>query len=333
MNILVLMADNAVRAQFLPAENLRRLEELGRVTLNPYSHPYSEEELLGLLPQADAVITGWGCPKIGGALLQGGRHPGILAHTGGTVAPYVDEETYARGVRVVSANELYARSVAEGTLAYMLAGLRQIPHWNNVVKAGGWRGDSEHNRGLFGKRVGLSGFGAVARNLLPLLKAFDAEVLTCCGHLTSSDCQRLGVRETSLEEIFSTCDVVSLHNALTAQTYHLIGKKELSLLKEGAVLVNTARGSVMDEAALIEELKTGRFTAVLDVFESEPLDPKSPLLQLDNAILMPHMGGPTWDLYKVCGAAMVEEIKRFRDGEPLRYEISRQAARFMTAKG
>lgn len=332
MKILVLMPDNAVRRQFLTDKNLKKLAALGEVTLNPSPENYPEAELRALLAEADAVVTGWGCPRVSGTLL--GEHPPrILAHTGGTVAPYVDASTYQKGVKVVSANELYAKSVAEGTIAYMLAGLRQIPYWNNLVKAGKWRSDEAHNRGLLGKRVGLTAFGAIPRHLLPLLKAFDTEVLVCSGHLSGQDCEKLGVQKATLEEIFSTCDIISVHNALTEKTHHLIGARHFSMIRDGAVLVNTARGAVLDEEALCKALQGGRFTAVLDVFETEPLRPDSPLRGLDNAILIPHMGGPTADLYEACGAAVIEEIRRIRDGEPLCYEIPASAVQFMTANG
>lgn len=333
MKILVLMPENAVRQQFLTPANTLLLEEVGDVVWNQTGRQYTTQELQTLLPEMDALITGWGCPRIGIDVLGKGKYPGILAHTGGTIAPYVDAGTYQAGIHVVSANELYAKSVAEGTLAYMLSALRRIPYWDHMVKSGSWRGAEFENYGLFGKRVGLTGFGATVRHLLPLLKVFDTEILVCSGHLSSEECQVYGVKPAGLEEIFSTCDVISLHNALTDTTRHMINGNLLGMIQDGAVLINTARGAVIDQQALISALSERRFTALLDVFETEPLELDSPLRSMDNVILVPHMAGPTSDLYERVGRTMIEEIKNFKENKTLRYEIPASAMNFMTAKG
>ncbi len=166
-----------------------------------------------------------------------------------------------------------------------------------------------------------------------MLKLFDTEILLYSSHTTEEECAKLGVRKAGMEEIFSQCSIVSLHNALTDKTRGIVNRELLSKLKSGALLVNTARGGLIDENALIDELRTGRFHAVLDVFETEPLPENSPLRKLPNVILIPHMGGPTGDRYAFCGETVAEEIRRLRDGEPLVYEVAPAAVKFMTAKG
>lgn len=333
LKIHVLMPDDGVREGFLPPANRKLLESVGETRWNTSRGQMAGEELKDALRSADVLVTGWGCPRVTADLLGDGKHASLLVHTGGTVAPFVDSGAMGGGLRVVSANELYAKSVAEGTAAYILAALRNIPYWDREVRAGRWRGNAFENRGLFGKKVGLTGFGAVARHLLPLLKAFDTEIMVCSGHLSPEKCEAAGMKKAGLEEIFSTCDVVSIHNSLTEATRHLIGGSLLSLLKPGAVLVNTSRGAVIDQQALTEELKKGRFTALLDVFETEPLEVGSPLRALNNVILVPHMAGPTSDLYETIGREMIREIRNYRDGKPLRYEISVSEVGHMTAKG
>lgn len=333
MKIVVLMPDNAIRKQFLPckvAEEL--LEKIGEVVWNPSSENYSEYELKKLLQDADAVITGWGCPRITEEMLEG-SHLRLIAHTGGTVAPYLVPGIFQKGVRVTCCNELYAQSVAEGTLAYILAGLRQIPYWDRIVKNGGWRTDEFQNGGLFGKKVGLTGYGAITKWLIPMLQLFETEILLSSSHMSEEECMQLGVKKAELHQIFSECDIISLHNGLTERTWHMIDRELLAQIKPGALLVNTARGGIIDEEALIEELQDGQFYAVLDVFESEPLAADSPLRTLPNVILIPHMGGPTSDRYAICGQTVAEEIQRLRDNQPLRYEVSPAMVGFMTAKG
>lgn len=263
----------------------------------------------------------------------GGGPRRLLAHLGGSVAPYTDRQAFDRGLMVTCANEIFARSVAEGTLGYILAALRQIPHWDRVMKAGGWRGKRFQNASLMGKRVGIVGYGAVSRHLLPLLYPFDVEILLYSAHLEEEEYPGLRAAKASLEEIFSSCDVISLHGGLNQKTAGMIGENLLGKIKPGALFVNTARGGLVQEEALARLLGEERFYAVLDVYQEEPLPADAKIRGLSHAILMPHMAGPASDLYGVCGRAMVEEIGRFARGEALQYQVRKEALGHMTAKG
>ena len=137
-------------------------------------------------------------------------------------------------------------------------------------------------------------------------------------------------RAESLDRVFSSCDIVSLHMARTPETYHVINKKLLAMMPDGALLVNTARGSVVDEQALADELLTGRIHAVLDVFEEEPLPADSRLRGLDNVILIPHLAGPTGDRFELVSLALIEDMKRMLNGEPLEHTIEASHAVRMT---
>ena len=138
-------------------------------------------------------------------------------------------------------------------------------------------------------------------------------------------------RRASLEEIFSTCDIVSVHSALNEANRGLIRREHLALLKENALFLNTARGDVIDEQALVEELGKRRFRAVLDVFHQEPLAPESELRLLPNVYAIPHMAGPTLDRRPMIISALMDEMVRFFDGEgPFALEIDRGQAARMT---
>lgn len=332
MKILVTLPDGAVRNLFLPPSNQLLLENLGDVLWNPGTEQFSQDELRHLLAKVDVVITGWGSPCIGEHVLST-PHPKMLAHTGGTIAPYVDRTTYEKGIVVVSANAVYAKSVAEGSLAYMLAGLRRLAYWDRNLRAGGWRTDRFTNAGLFEKKIGLIGFGTVTKYLIPLLKPFTPDIYVYSDHLSEEEAGRNGVKKSSLDEIFSGCDIISLHNALTPKTKHLINDSLLSRIPEGALLINTARGGIIDEVALIKQLETNRFQAVLDVFSQEPLALDSPLRRLENVTIIPHMAGPTTDMYALSGRAVIEDIQRWKEGKPLQNALSVDALSHMTAKG
>lgn len=334
MKIQVLSPKNSRRDLFLTPKSSSALEAAGTVAWNLLGRQYTQEELVCAVREADVLVTGWDCPRITAKTVKAaGRCPGLIAHMGGTVAPYIEPELYSMGLRTVSANDIFAKSVAEGTVADILASLRDIPYWNAEVQAGRWRPDDHGSRSLSGKKIGLVGYGTITRYLIPLLRAFETDIWLYSGHMTPEACAALGVRKAELAEIFAECDVISLHCSLTDKTHHLVNAGLLRTIRDGALFVNTARAGVIDTQALEEELKKGRFNAVLDVFDEEPLPEGSALRGLCNVILTPHMAGPAADLYEPIGMEMVREIERWRDGLPLRYEIGREEACRMTAKG
>ena len=330
MKIHVLMPEGPVRDRFLPEDCFRALDGMGELLWNPSTVQYGADVLRAIVMDCDVVVTGWGCPLVGGDNLPEGARLSLVAHTGGSVASFVDRTTFARGVKVCAANEIFAKSVAEGTIAYMLASLRRIPFWADAVQRRRWNAFVDiGTRGLLDRTVGLIGFGAVARHLAPMLRAFDAAVKVHADHLTAAECAHYGIEKATLAEI-AACDVISLHNALTPETRGMIGEAFFDSVRDGALFVNTARGAIVDQRALGAALRTGRFSAVLDVFEEEPLPDDSPLRGLPNVILMPHLAGPTDDRQAICGRAMVGEIRRFGAGEALLFEIGRDAALRMT---
>lgn len=335
MVIHVLMPDNRVRHAFLPEACIKTLHSLGEVRFNEsQTEQYEGAALSDILRCADVVMTGWGCPCIGAHALPDDARVKLIVHTGGSVATLVDEMTFARGIRVCTANEIYAKSVAEGTVAYILASLRRIPHWNAQVQQKCWPSfDEAGTKGLLNRSVGLIGYGAIARHLVRMLRPFDVTIRVHADFLTEADCARDGIIKASLDEIAETCDIISLHNSLTPETTGMIGRAFLSKIRDGALFINTARGLIVDEAALADELSTGRFSAVLDVYVKEPLPPDSRLRGLENVLLMPHVAGPTVDRHAFVGREMVAEIDRFTNGEPLRYQIGQEAAMRMTRGG
>lgn len=325
IRVLVAMPRGAVRDSFMPPE----LQLNAR--WNDMDRQFTPEELSRALEDIQLCVTGWGCPRLTREVIQNARALRAVAHTGGTVASLVSDELYARGVKVLSGNEIYARSVAEGTIAYMLASLRDIPKYACMVKRDGWSESNWYTQGLLGQRVGLVGFGAVARHTVGMLRAFDAEILVASSHLTREEAEAHGCKKATIEEIFSSCKIVSLHMAATEDTYHAVDGRLLNMLMDGALIINTARGSVIDERALAEALASRPIKAVLDVYEREPLPMDSPLRGLPNAILLPHMGGPTMDRRPfVTKAVLNEAFRLIREGGESYLEIDRRAAARMT---
>ena len=149
--------------------------------------------------------------------------------------------------------------------------------------------------------------------------------------IPEADKAKYNISEASLEEVFSISDIVSVHTPLNEKTHHLIGRELLRILPEGSLFVNTSRGAVIDQTALEDELMKGRFRAVLDVYEKEPLPADNRLYDFENVILMPHMGGPTVDLRRdITRALLLEAAEFLKNGTPLPHEISRAAAEMMS---
>jgi len=330
MNILVTMPDDGIRETFIPQEVRRQLERLGNVVWNQSCEQFSEQELKARLKDAEVCLTGWGCPLMDAQILEHASGLKLIAHTGGSVAALVSDAVYDKGIKVISGNELYAESVAEGVIGYALASLRELPHFDREMKEGRWKPESASNEGLLDQTLGLVGFGMVARSLVRMLAPFRVRVKAYSRPEDEPALRAHGVQPASLEEVFTTCKIISLHLPRLPQTHHMIDARLLAMIPPGAILINTARGSVIDEAALVRELQTGRFKAVLDVYEEEPLPEDSGLRKLDNAILIPHMAGPTVDRRKFVTLHLMEDIERFYAGEPMKYEISRQYATGMT---
>ena len=330
MKIYITMPSNAQSDSFLTPKARERLASLGQVEQNPYNRQLTAEEVIAAAKDADVLITSWGTCKYFKEHVQQMPNLKMIAHAGGTVVPVAAPDVYETDVKIISGNDVFAKSVAEGCLCYTLAALRRLEHFIGVMREGGFRTEIFENRGLFGKKLGIVGFGAIARHFLNLIRWFDLEILIYSSHLTDEEAAQYGARTASLEEIFAECDVISIHASNTEKTRGMITRELMESMKRDALLVNTARGAVIDAPAMFEMLLAGKFYAALDVFAEEPPAPDAPIRQCKNALLMPHMGGPTMDMRGVVTLELCKDIARLQKGEPLQYEISAAAARRMT---
>lgn len=330
--VLVTMPQNESMNLFMTDKVRNFLESFAEVEWNLTEKEFTGQELAEKIEDKEYALTGWGCHKFDEDVLKNAAALKMIAHAGGSVGMIADHSVYDRGILVASGNEIMAESVAEGALSYILMGLRRSVHFANGMQAGGWKNGLEWNQSLLRQKVGIISLGSISNYLIQMLKPFHAEILVYSRKRDERIAEKLGISYASLEEIFKTCKVISVHTASNSQTYHMIGKELIGMISDGAVFVNTSRGAVVDEQALTEELLKNRFYAVLDVYEKEPLSSDSPLRGLDNVILMPHCGGPTLDLREHIGMKMAEEIKNHLEGKALTYLISNEKAQGMTTK-
>ena len=270
-----------------------------------------------VLAAADVLLGHWGCVALDEAFLDRAPRLRMLAYAAGTVRDTVSPAVFARGLLVTSGAAANAVPVAEYTVAAILwankAAFTERERLRGVhVPAVGRR----HPVGNWGKRIGLVGASHVGRAVVELLRPHRCTVVVADPYLTAGDADALGVVRVGLDELLATCDVVSLHAPSLPETAGMIGAAELARMFDGATLVNTARGALVDHDALVAELRTGRLTAVLDVTEPEPLPPDHPLLHLPTCVVTPHLAGSQGSELARQAELVIEEIRRFAAGEP-----------------
>jgi phosphoglycerate dehydrogenase-like enzyme len=222
------------------------------------------------------------------------------------------------GIPVAHFGGSNATVVAEHTIMLMLVLSRQLIQLNAGVKSGAWRVGEPVLRELRGRRVGLVGVGYIGREVAARLRPFGTEtVYFSRSRLDSGTEDQLGVRYVGLDELLSTSDIVSLHVALTSKTRGMIGARELALIKPDAILINTSRGPIVDEAALASALERGELGgAGLDVLEQEPPDLSATWLQRENVICTPHNAGSSNEVWRRVVETCFANIERVARGEP-----------------
>ncbi len=316
--ILVTLRENQY-GDILDEDSFSTLCDLGDVACETNLPREQEEPFLDALKRnhAEVVLTCWGSPKLTLKVLQGNPQLKYMCHAAGTVRPYVDRECLEAGLLVTNWGHVIARSVAEGALMMILSCLRRTTTLQMELHLRkGWHPKGISSEGLFHQRVGLVGLGAIAQELVRLLEPFQCEISAFSPHVPDEVFEGLGVtRAKTLSELFRGNRIISVHSSNVPANYHSINAKVLAKLEDGGVLVNTARGAVINAGDLATELKKKRIWAALDVFEEEPLPADSPLRGLENCQLIPHMGGPTADRRVDMGTLAVQNIARYLRGE------------------
>jgi phosphoglycerate dehydrogenase-like enzyme len=226
----------------------------------------------------------------------------------------------AQGVAVCNMPGTNSRGVAEHALLLMLASLRKLPRVDHLCRSGQWfpDGDTKESFGeICGKRVGLVGFGDTPKMLAPILSAMGAEVV-----YTARSDKHNGYSYVSLDELLATSDIISLHTPLTAETQHLMNAQAFERMKQGAILVNTARGGLVDEVALLGALKGGKVGAAgLDVFEQEPANPDNALFALDHVVCSPHTAWLTQETWARSIDVAIANVQALIQEQQLQHQV------------
>jgi phosphoglycerate dehydrogenase-like enzyme len=272
-----------------------------------------------ILADVEVIVSGWGAPPLDAAVLERAPKLRAVLHAAGSVKGLVGDALWERGIAVASAAGANALPVAEYTLAAILMagkgifGLRERFRAERSFELGFIHPEV----GNFGLRVGLIGASAIGRRVIELLRPFDVEVLLADPFVSEEGAAALGVRLVDLDLLVAQAAVVSVHAPDLPETRHLIDAERLAAMKDGTVVINTARGRLVDTDALVAELRTGRLAAVLDVTHPEPPQADSPLFDLPNVFMTPHVAGSQGNELARMGLCIVEEAERLAAGQPL----------------
>lgn len=309
--------------QLFTAEALAELERVATFDASRVAHEFDDETLAGL-GDVEVLVTGWGCHQLTGRVLNHMPRLRAVVHAGGSVKHHLPDEFWDRDIAVSSAAETNAGPVAEYTLAAILMankGVLTIAEDYRRLRSGIDLEAAYPEIGNYGKQVGIVGASRIGRRVIELLRPFELTVAVSDPYLDEDDAQALGVTVLPLDELVATSDVVSLHAPDLPETRHLMDSTRLASMKPGATLINTARGRLVDQAALTDAVVAGRINAVIDVTTPEVTPADSPLYELPNVLLTPHIAGSLGTELARMGHSAVAEVARIASGECLLQQV------------
>lgn len=281
----------------------------------------------GLLADVEVIFSGWGAPVMDAGFLAAAPKLRAFFYGAGSIKAFTPDAFWARGIAISSAYAMNAVPVSEFTLASILLSLKRTWYYALETKRLGAYPKSVVPAGAYGTKVGLVSFGMIGRLVRERLKPFDLEVWVYDPFLQAEQAAEFNVTAASLDDVFSHCDVVSLHTPWLKETEGMIRGRHFALMKQGATFINTARGAIVNETEMVEALgRRPDITAMLDVTWPEPPVAGSPLYSMPNVVLTPHIAGSQEHECRRMGQLMIDEYDRWSKGEPMRWSISKEKA-------
>ncbi|WP_049580367.1 hydroxyacid dehydrogenase [Streptomyces sp. SBT349] len=313
--------------QLLTGNTLAGLAEVTDLRYPPLLEDLAAPAAADVLADAELLLTGWGCPPIDAGVLERAPRLRAIVHTAGTVRGHVTDACWERGIRVSSAAWANALPVAEYTLAMILLANKRVLEISSEYRAARARLPWDQRLpelGNYGSTVGVLGASLIGRRVLDLLRPFGLRTLLYDPYVAPADAERLGARPAGLDEVFRESDVVSVHVPLLPGTVGLVSRELMASMRPGAMLLNTARGAVVDQDALAELAGAGRIRAVLDVTEPEVLPADHPLWDCENVLISPHIAGSVGNEIRRLGESAVAAARRFAEGLEFAHPVLRE---------
>lgn len=311
------------RLPLFDEDALGRLGEVGRVLdaepLGGWDDPRADD----LLADAEVIVGHWGCPRLDADVLARAPNLGLFAYAAGTVKGAVTNAVWERDIRVTSGSNGNAEPVAEFTLAAILFANKGVLWRRGAFEDGGFETLTDRARGNYGRTIGIVGASLIGRRVIELLGPFPHLTVTLYDpYVSHADAAELGARKVDLAELCAGADILSIHAPALPETRHMIGAEHLAALRDGATVINTARGPLIDHEALLPHVRSGRLYAILDVTDPEPLPQDSPLHHLGNVWLSPHLAGAQGSELDRLVDCVVEEVRRWSAGEAALNEVT-----------
>ena len=303
--------------------DLDRLRALGTL-LNTEPIGAWDDQADAVLAEAEVIVGHWGCPPLDTAMLDRTPQLGLFAYAAGTVKMTLTDAVWDRGIRVTSGANANAEPVAEFTLAAVLFANKGVLWRRGPADFSALSDLGDRQWGNYGRTVGIVGASLIGRRVVELLRAFpNLKVTLYDPYVTEEEAVSLGVEKLELDELCAGADVLSVHAPALPETMHMIGPTQLSALPDGATVINTSRGPLIDHEALMPHLESGRLYAILDVTDPEPLPEDSPLLEMPNVWISPHLAGSQGTELARMTDYVIEEVRRWSAGEPALNEVTR----------
>lgn len=327
--VLVLFSKRSEMLTF--SEKTRRLlESFADVVYSSKERSLIHQEILERISEVEGVMSSWEMPLTKDHI-QAATNLRIIGRRGGSVSNIDTDAALARGIVIVNTPDGYVPAVAEFSLGLTICALRGI-----IPNAWAMRNGTEDGyrlvtgTELYHKTVGLVGLGRIGSELARLLHPFGVNILAYDPYVSDGKFRKLNIKKSSMVMVMSESDIVYPATQLSRETQGLISERELKMLKDGALLVNISRGPIVDEDALLRELRTGRIRAALDVYSKEPLSHDHELRRLPNVILTSHMAGLTPHTCRRGGEMLVQDFKRFFEGKEPKNRLSVELIRKMS---
>ncbi|GHJ54246.1 hydroxyacid dehydrogenase [Nonomuraea sp. TT08I-71] len=318
------MADDSYR-QLFDDELRGRLAALARLGEPVQVAELESAAARARLAETEVLITGWGCPPLTAAVLDAAPRLRAVLHAAGSVKHHVTDACWRRGLLVTSAAEANAVPVAEYTLAAVLMAAKRTATFAAAYREhpGSWQPwrDAIGPASAYRRTVGIVGLSRIGRRVSTLLRPFDLTVLAHDPYATPEQAAAVGAELTGLDDMIRRSDILTVHAPDLPETRHLLDARRLALLPDHATVINTARGALVDTAALTAECVAGRLSAILDVTDPEPLPAGSPLYRLPNVMVTPHIAGAMHSEVHRLAASALDELARLNAGEPPHHQV------------
>lgn len=282
----------------------------------------AKQYYLDFIRNADILITSWETPPLSKEILDLCPNLKAVLHAAGSVKPILTDDFIKKGIRISGSAIALGMGVAETALGFAISACKGFFNLSRDTSSGLWNENVRNTvKDFYDITIGIIGGGFAGKHMLCLLKNFNVNALMYDPFLSREQINELGAEKAQLDDLIRRSDVISIHAPAIPDTFKMINAKRLAMIKNGAIIINTARGSIIDEEALISELKKERFFACIDVTYPEPPARNNELRSLKNVILTPHIAGACTNGLKRIALHVCEELERFCNNEKMKTEI------------